>query len=286
MHPGLEWLAESEEGRRWLTDLPHLVEECATHWSLELGEPFGYAFASLALPAQRGDGTPAVLKIQFPDRESEFEAEALRRWGGSGAVRLLDHDSDRHALLLERCLPGTALSAADPDEALGVMTDLLPRLWVPGDGPIRTLAEEAAWWSGYLPELWERAGRSLDQSLFDAAMQALADLPDTQGDQVLVHQDLHADNVLAAERERWQVIDPKPLIGEREFALAPIIRGRELGPSREAVVGRLDRLTSALGLDRERARRWTIAQTVAWGIEDDGVDEEHLATARWLLEGG
>ena len=41
---------------------------------------------------------------------------------------------------------------------------------------------------------------------------------------MLVNQDLHADNVLAAEREPWLVIDPKPLTGEREFAVAPIVR--------------------------------------------------------------
>ena len=87
-------------------------------------------------------------------------------------------------------------------------------------------------------------------------MAALEELAPTQGEQVLIHQDLHADNVLAAQREPWLVIDPKPLVGEREFSLAPIIRSVELGHSRRAVVERLDRLSSELGLDRERARGW------------------------------
>ena len=73
------------------------MRECAERWRLELEEPFEYAFASLAVPA--GD---VVLKIQFPDREAEHEAEALRVWEGDGAVRLLEHDPERHALLLER----------------------------------------------------------------------------------------------------------------------------------------------------------------------------------------
>jgi streptomycin 6-kinase len=96
---------------------------------------------------------------------------------------------------------------------------------------------------------------------------------------------LHAGNVLRAAREAWLVIDPKPLAGEREFGLAPLIRGGELGTGREAVLHRLDRLTSGLGLDRDRARRWAMAQTVAWSFgEQDDVLEHHVNAARWLLE--
>jgi streptomycin 6-kinase len=88
--------------------------------------------------------------------------------------------------------------------------------------------------------------------------------------------------VLAAEREPWLVIDPKPLSGEREFAVAPIVRAFELGHSRQAVLRRLDNLTAALGLDRDRARRWCVVQTVAWALGSDHV-ERHAETAAWLL---
>ena len=60
------------------------------------------------------------------------------------------------------------------------------------------------------------------------------------------------------------MIDPKPLAAEREFAVAPIVRSPELGHSKRETVGRLDRLCAELGLDRERARGWTIVQTAAW----------------------
>ena len=102
--------------------------------------------------------------------------------------------------------------------------------------------------------------------------------------QVLLHQDLHGHNVLAAEREPWLVIDPKPLVGEREFAVAPIVRSLELGERRRDVLHRFDRLTAELGLDRERARGWTIAQTVAWTPEADADAAWHFQLARWMLE--
>jgi streptomycin 6-kinase len=220
-----------------------------------------------------------VLKIQKPHRESEHEAAALRLWDGDGAILLLDHDPEEHALLLERCVPGTPLWKAGQDAALDVFVELLPRLWKPAGEPFRPLADEAAWWAEYLPgQDW-----SAEPELLGAALEALRELPGTQGEQVLLNQDLHGDNVLAARREPWLMIDPKPLAGERDFGVAPIVRSFELGHSKRDVLHRFDRLTSELGLDRERARGWTIAQTVAWTSDSD-YRARHVETARWLLE--
>jgi streptomycin 6-kinase len=281
-HPGLAWAEKSEAGRAWLARLPRLVEECAEKWSLQLGSPFPYAFASLAAPAVLPDGSEAVLKICFPHRESDHEGEALRRWDGNGAVRLLAHDPHRWALLLERCRPGTPLREADAETALAVFADLLPRLWIPAGRPFRPLTEEAAWWAESMGENWARSGRPFERRLLDAALEALDTLPSTQGEQVLLHQDLHADNVLRARREPWLVIDPKPLVGEREFSLAPIVRSFELGHSETAVRTRLDRLSSELEVDRDRARGWTLAQTLAWSFDSEYL-AQHAETARWLL---
>lgn len=254
-------------------------------WRLTPEEPFPYAYVSLAVPAVTADGTQAVLKLQFfPDRESEHEALALEAWAGEGAVRLLRHDPIRHALLIERCIPGTPIAEAGLEAALDVFVGLLPRLWKPVPStPFTALADEAARWASGLRPAWEASGRPFDGRLIDAAEEFLRILPASQGKQVLVHQDLHGLNVLAAEREPWLVIDPKPLAGEREFSLAPVIRSSELGDTRSDALRRFDRLTSELGLDRERVRGWCIAQTVAWSLGGE-VIESHVQVARWLLE--
>jgi streptomycin 6-kinase len=103
-------MGASDDGRAWLADLPRLVERCLERWSLSLGELFPGAQVSLVLPGTIVDGADVVLKIQWPHRESEHEAEALKTWDGRGAVMLLDHDPEAHALLLERCDPGSYLS--------------------------------------------------------------------------------------------------------------------------------------------------------------------------------
>ena len=267
----------------WLERVPALVAQCVEEWGLQLGEPYEPGAAGYAVRVELQDGRQAVLKLIYPHRESEYEVDALALWDGHGAVKLLARDDDRSAMLLERCDPGETLAAAGPDVALEVLIGLLPRLWVVGGEPFHTLEDEASWWIGYLPEQWERSGRTVERRLVDAAVDALSSLSQSQGEQVLLNQDLHGDNVLAAEREPWLVIDPKPLIGEREFAVAPIVRSFELGHSKREALYRLDRLTADLGLDRERARGWTIGQTMAWAFDSE-YDATHLETVRWLLE--
>ena len=253
------------------------LQAAAKRWSLTLGEPYVQGAAGYTTRATTADGTSVVLKVFKPHREAEHEADALELWDGEGAVRLLRRSDDGCALVLERCEPGCPLSTLEPASALDVMIALLPRLWVPAGEPFRTLADVAAWWASYLPEQWRGERR-----LLDAALDAIEALSPTQGEKVLLHQDLHFDNVLAAQREPWLVIDPKPLIGEREFQVAPIARSLEIGYSKRDLLYRFDRVTSDLDLDRDRARGWTVAQTLAWTGGRRAA--QHVQTVEWLLE--
>jgi streptomycin 6-kinase len=279
----LKWLEGSSDGRRWLRELPGRIQACADRWSLRLESPYPDSQVSIVFPVACEGGSHAVLKLQFPHPECEHEAEALRIWNGQGSVRLLAHDPALHALLMERCEPGNHLSRAGADEALDVFLGLLPRLWIKAGKPFSSLHDESLGWAEQLPVAWQKAGRPCEIELIDTALQALDHVRGSQGEQVLLHQDLHGDNVLRATREPWLVIDPKPLAGEREFSLAPIIRDYDFGHSRQCVVGRLDKLAGALRLDRERARLWALGQTLAWAFESQ-VIEKHLETARWLWQ--
>jgi streptomycin 6-kinase len=271
-------------GSEWLDGLPRLVDECVERWQLDLGPPLLGGYCSFVAPA--GD---AVLKIGFPHEESEHEPHALRAWDGDGAVRLLGEDPERHAMLLERCEPGTPLIDLDDDTAGDVVAGLLPRLWKAPPAELRLLADVAARWVEELPELWQRHGRPFERPLLDAAVAILRELSPTQGQLVLANEDLHAENVLRSTREPWLVIDPKPIAAEREFTPVAMIRDRK-----EEVVAepqslhrlrrRLDRLSSDLELDRERVRGWTMAHTLAWGFDKPrGFHAAHADVARLLL---
>jgi streptomycin 6-kinase len=286
---GLAWWSDVPGGADWLASLPSIVESCAERWSLRVDGPYEGGNVALVLAAELEDGTPAVLKVGFPDVESEHEPDALRHWDGQGAVRLLDCNESVGALLVERCVPGTQLwSVEDEDEATLVAASVLRRIWrpAPDEHRFRTLASEAARWAVELPAEWEVLGRPFEPRVLDEAIAACVELGPHQGEHVVLHQDFHGGNVLRAEREPWLAIDPKPLVGEREFDAASLLRDRRwlLGRAGDAarIRRRVDLLSSELGLDRERMRRWGIAHALAWGFSGRKVEADMIECARLL----
>jgi streptomycin 6-kinase len=285
----LGWWRRVPGGGAWLDSLPSLVEACAERWSLRLGAPFPDGHVSLVVPVECDDGTPAVLKINFPEEESAREPDALRHWEGRGAVLLLEYDSDHRALLVERCHPGSQLwSIEDDEQAMLVAVSVLRRLWRPAaDGhDFVALADAASRWAVELPADWQALGRPFEQRLLDEAVSACRELGANQGEPVVLHQDFHGGNVLRAAREPWLAIDPKPLVGEREFDAASLLRDRRwlLGQPDDdtRIRRRLDVLADELALDRMRMRRWGIAHALAWGVGEGKVEHDMVACARIL----
>lgn len=273
--PTLEWWAAQPEGAEWVARLPELVAECAARWRLTLGEPYE-SYVGLVLRAERADGTPAVLKLSFVEPESEHEGDALAFWPDDAVARVLEHDRDRGALLLERCVPGTQLWKLPEDDAMPIAAGVLERLWSAGDPgpPFRRLADEAPAWSERL------AQRPLEPTLLEEALAALRELPSTQREPVLCSEDFHGGNVLLDARG-WLAIDPKPIVAEREFGVVSLVRDRRPVPA-GVVSGRLDFLAAVLGLDRERMRRWSLAHALWWGFAGDDVLPDHVAVAKAL----
>jgi streptomycin 6-kinase len=280
----LGWVARRNHGEQWLARVPATIRTCVEAWELELGSPMTGGSTALVVEARRADGTAAVLKIQYVDRECEYEAEALRIWNGNGAARLLEFDPIHHALLIERCRPGRQLRESDAptDQILDTLAELARKLCVPAGIPFGTLEEEAAFWIKRLESL--RYERLWESRLTDAAIESLRQVGLTQGEQVLLDMDLSVRNVLGSQRCPWLVIDPKPVVGESDFMAAPVVRAHELGHSRRDVFYRFDRMTDVLGLDRERARLWSIGHTLAWARWSPFL-ETHVDQVRWLVDG-
>ncbi|MEU5437678.1 aminoglycoside phosphotransferase family protein [Streptomyces sp. NPDC020719] len=256
-------------GRAFAAALPGRTEEFAARWGLRPAGPAMHGMCALVLPVTADDGTPAVLKLQLVDEETAGEPVALRAWGGAGAARLLRHDEDTGTMLLERLDPDRQLAdVTDSREAVLVIADLLSRLTsVPAPPGMRRLADVAA---GMLEET-PRAVRELrdpaERRLLEDCAAAVREVAGEPGDRLL-HWDLHYENVLAAEREPWLAIDPKPLAGDPGFELLPALVNRY---DAAELRWRFDAMTEVLGLDRARARAWTLGrvlQNCLWEIED------------------
>lgn len=288
----LEWWRGVPGGVEWLDSLPAIVVGRTREWELEVLAPLPGGNVSLVLAVER-HGVPAVLKVNFPEDESAHEPDALRLWDGSGAVRLLAYDEPTRALLLERCVPGDRLwEIEDEDEATGIAATVLAALWKPPpvEHSFESLADVSLRWSVEIPRDWASLGRPFERKLVDEAVSACLELGGDQEEQVVLHQDLHGGNVLRATREAWLAIDPKPLVGERTFDTASFLRDRRwlLGtPGAEARIRRrLDLLSSELGLDPERMRRWGIVHALAWGVSGRKVEQDMVECARLLLAAG
>jgi streptomycin 6-kinase len=241
---------------------------------------------SLTLPATPADGTPAVLKLNFPEQESAQEADALAHWDGVGAVRLLDVDRERNALLLERAEPGTPLwDVEDDEEATLIAASVARRIWrrpVPDRHPFRVLADEAETWAAQTAADWEALGRPFERRLVDAAAAFARELAGSQPSVVLCHQDFQGSNILRAQREPWLAIDPKPIVGEPAFDVASLLRDRRWSIRSDVIERRLELLGAELGLERERMRGWGVVHALHWGVAPGKVEPEMLECARLL----
>lgn len=195
-------------------------------------------------------------------------------------VRLLDYDMDDRALLLERLEPGTPLYEVENDEeATSHAATVMRQLWrpVPLDHPFPTVID---WGQGFLRlrQRYEGGSGPFPSALLEEAESLFAGLSASMTAHVLLHGDLHHENILAARRAPWLAIDPKGVVGEPAYETGAFMRNRlpDLSDTPQAMrilTRRVDQLSKELNLDRTRVRDWSMAQSVLsiwWTIEDGG----------------
>lgn len=249
------------ERRAWLEQLPHAIHELQDKWSLSLGAPFDGNEVSCAwvAPAVCRDGTRTVLKLGMPHMEGEHEIQALRFWDGDPTVRLLEADDDLNAMLLERCEPGTVLRHLPEPEQDVVIAGLLRRLWRRPAAlhPFRPLAAMTAHWAN---ETIADAARWPDAGLVQEGLRLFEELPRPSPNDVLLVTDLHAGNVLRAQRAPWLVIDPKPFVGDPAYDATQHLFNCE-GRMRAEPDATLRRFADLLEVDDERVWLWMFARS-------------------------
>jgi streptomycin 6-kinase len=253
---------EQQAGREWLDRLPDLVEQLLRAWNLTLAGPPVAGNVGLVWEVRRADGTAAMLKVSWRDAETRNEAEALRRWDGQGAARLIEASGAAGALLLERLDAGTSLTSVPMGTAIEVAAELLSLLHVPKWSGSEWSGSEwsGSEWSGmddalelesHAPEPGETYREPIRELRPDVE-RAFRSAP-----HVLLHGDFHYENVLRSGTS-WKAIDPKPSHGPGEWDLLPLLRNRfdEFPPGPQLLPGirdRLESLIAATGAHPERA---------------------------------
>ncbi|MFB7223640.1 aminoglycoside phosphotransferase family protein [Streptomyces sp. NPDC056227] len=255
----------------WLARLPELINESLSANGPELAlervaAPGGRS--SLVLLVRRADGTPAVLKIAPAGAAPDLEQAALAHWNGWGAVRLLGSGGD--ALLLERLHPEVSLRSLPEAKALLEAAGTVRRLWVepPKGHSFETVAERTGRCTDPM-----RAAAAADpalEPLVSAALAAREELVAHSPEVLLLHGNFRQSKVLAGERAPWLTVGPEPLVGERAYDLARLVRDRveDLIASPGGPVTarrRINKLADSLDVDRERLHGWTLFRAVESG---------------------
>lgn len=254
--------AKTAERSSWLSALPDTVRRLQELWGISLMSPFDHPNVSCSwvAPAALADGTPAILKIGMPHMEARQEIEGLRFWDGDASVRLLESDNAANAMLLERCEPGVPLLSLPEREQDVILAAMLRRLWrKPPPGKFRPISALVAYWSEHTRKNRERWS---DAALVSEGLRMFAALAADRSDGVLLATDLHAGNVLRAQREPWLMIDPKPFVGEAAYDITQHLFNCEERLQADAR-GLIRRVADLAGVDAERVRMWLFARAAA-----------------------
>ena len=273
-------------GEAWLAAFPEILAAVAARYELTVGAPFLLSY-NYVCAATRRDGTPVVLKLSPPYPEFHTEVAALRHYGVEGCVEVLDADPAAGIVILERIFPGTMLRDLPDDEAATrIAAEVMQKLWkpLPADHTFPTVAQ----WAEGLQRLraaYDGGTGPLPTQIVARAEATYRDLLASAAPSVLLHGDLHHDNILAATRAPYLAIDPKGVAGEPAFEVAPFFynphpRITQTTDLAALLRRRLAIFTEHLQIDRERLRAYGFAHAVlsaAWSIEDgDQNDSWHM----------
>ncbi|MEJ0026047.1 MAG: aminoglycoside phosphotransferase family protein [Rhizomicrobium sp.] len=204
----------------------------------------------------------AVLKVFKPDSDEAPSARYLALHNGHGTARVLE--SGDRAILVERIVPGMMLKtcplAGRDDEATHIVCDTIEKL--------QSAKADPAAWPGHDEQKAEYARHvehpPLTRSIVDRARALFFELDASQQAPVLLHGDLHHENILFDEARGWLAIDPKGTRGELAFELAAPLRNPLERPDIFASKTQMDRRVriycERLGLDRQRVLGWCFAR--------------------------
>ena len=265
-----------DEGRRWLENLPQIIEEIEQNWQVKLKAPFKNLSYHYVAPCILPDETEAVVKIGFPG-EAEYilnERRMLRFLDGQSVNRLFDFDEQRFAFLLEKLSPGENLKtifAGNKQEAVAIAIETMRGFWqkAPANHDFPRLEK-------WFDELKRAEKTNFDTKSASCALGFFEEL-NSLSEAMLLHGDFHHENILSADRAPFLAIDPKGIVGHRAFDISVFLRNHAHWLKNEADFRRklsesIEQFSRAFEIEPRDLRRWMFAHSVLsawWTFEEN-----------------
>lgn len=263
------------------------LQQFADKWKLELEGDF-FETPSSTLQHVIYKNKPAVLKIFKPNSDEKNSANILTEYAGQGAVKV--YESSEHAILLERVIPGDTLTelvvTQKDSQATSIFCDVASSLHATKykDGCAESVASLSRAFARYKAS----ANQIIQLHTLEKAETIYTSLCNTQKKTVLLHGDLHHDNILHDAKRGWLSIDPKGYIGEAEFEVAAFLKNPKHNcyyADEKIVNSRIEIISNTMKLDAERILLWGYSYYVIstiWGIEDGDFNPEWLTMLQVL----
>lgn len=283
--------AFGKKGEEWLLSLPEAIKAAEHRWGLYHLKAFSnlsynYVLFGEKYEVEAGSVLPIVLKIGIPCDELYREIKALEHYSGEGAVEVLEAIPEEGIFLLKQLQPGVTLKSYFPEndvKSIEIACHVIKKLHaIPCDKNEKLFPTIQTWHRFLylshddLPiELLEKA-----REIFNVLIESQSKKP------VLLHADLHHDNILQAGEE-WKAIDPKGVMGEPEYEVGAFIRNpipdlMKQTNAQEIIARRLSLFAKELGYDRERLKKWSFVQAVLSACWSD--EEVNRQAARSMLD--
>ena len=222
------------------------------------------------------------------------EVRTLLAADGRGYVRLLEHDEERYATLLERVGPSLRTFELPTTAQIVILCSTLQRAWAtPAPEGLPTGADKAHWHSDFIAATWKELNRPCSRRVIEQAL-AFAEIRGTAFDpeaDVLAHSDAHNANALQDLRygsspARFKFVDPDGLLAEPAYDLAIPMRewSRELLAGNPTRLGheRCAYLSHLTGVDARAIWEWGFVERVSTGLLATRVGADEIG--RGILE--
>lgn len=267
-----------EKGKAWLKALPELSQQLCEKRGLRFVKPMpGLTYNFLGLVENVQSGETAILKIAPTGQNLAIEAKWLQSFK-QGVAKVYWYDEPHCAFLMEHLVPGKALKSmvgVDDVNATRIICQIIRDLQAEQQAVTDTTFKHL---SEHIKNLDVLQGK-IDTKLLSKAQGLFTDLTSDRRYDVLLHGDLHHDNILSSDTV-WKAIDPHGYVGDPVFEVGPMIYnpgGNDFPQDKkpaQIIDRRLQILAEELPFDAKRIQAWAFCMTIlsiAWTVEDHGI---------------
>lgn len=262
-------------GERWINQLPDSLAALTEYWNLSDVIPVPNMTFNYVAKALLHQQKPVVLKMGYDKKSLENEKRALLDLNRQGSIDLIDYNRQYNALLLQQAIPGMTLKSIYPiqmDYAMDCYVKTMFRLHHP-HLPQRIKHPHISEW---LSELDKPEASRIPIALLSRAIHLKNKLLSSLKTPILLHGDLHHDNILKHGND-WLAIDPKGVIGDREFEIAAfdfmyVSELANIKDIKSIMEKRIEVLAQKSNLDAQRIKDWIFVRLIlmaAWLLEDN-----------------